>query len=254
MTTAIADASTLPACAIAVMAKASRPGQTKTRLAPPLSYEEAANLNTSFLKDVVANIVRAAQAASIGAYVAYGPPGSERFFRDTLGAEVGLIEAWLGNFGDCLFFAIDVLLARGHGAACVLNADSPSLPHDRLVEMAAVLAEPGDRAVIGPAEDGGYYVLGLKTPHRRLFEDIAWSTDAVCAQTLERAAEIGLPVHILPAWYDVDDAMSLRRLCGELFAGDGGGGFGAAEHSRALLAQMIGTAALNERLHSAKAG
>ena len=71
----------------------------------------------------------------------------------------------------------------------------------------------------GPSEDGGYYVLGLKTPHARLFEDIDWSTERVAGQTLDRAREIGLPVHVLPAWYDVDDAASLRRLAGEAFGG-----------------------------------
>ena len=64
--------------------------------------------------------------------------------------------------------------------------------------------------------DGGYYLLGLKTAHRRLFEDIAWSTERVAAQTLERAREIGLDVHMLPVWYDVDDVEGLRRLHGEL--------------------------------------
>jgi hypothetical protein len=64
--------------------------------------------------------------------------------------------------------------------------------------------------------DGGYYLLGLKWPHRHLFEDVAWSTDLVATQTLERAAEIGLAVEVLPKWYDVDDAASLRMLCAEL--------------------------------------
>ena len=70
--------------------------------------------------------------------------------------------------------------------------------------------------ILGPSRDGGYYLLGLKAPHRRLFEDVAWSTDQVAAQTLARAAEIGLEVNVLPEWYDVDDAGSLRMLCAEL--------------------------------------
>ena len=79
-----------------------------------------------------------------------------------------------------------------------------------------MLAQPGDRAVLGPSIDGGYYLLGVKQPHRRLFEDIAWSTEQVARQTLERAAEIGLRVHVLPPWYDVDDASSLDTLQAEL--------------------------------------
>jgi glycosyltransferase A (GT-A) superfamily protein (DUF2064 family) len=131
-------------------------------------------------------------------------------------SSIGLIEAWHPNFDDCLFTAIQAMLDRGHGAAVVLNSDSPTLPTSLLIETALSLARPGDRAVLGPARDGGYYLLGLKVPHRRLFEDIAWSTDLVAVQTLTRAAEIGLPVHILPEWYDVDDAQSLQLLRSEL--------------------------------------
>src|SRR4029078_8261925 len=84
-------------------------------------------------------------------------------------------------------------------------------------ERVVFLSHPGDRAVLGPSTDGGYYLLGLKARHRRLFEDVSWSTDQVAHQTLARAAEIGLAVHLLPAWYDVDDAQSLSVLYGELF-------------------------------------
>ncbi len=70
--------------------------------------------------------------------------------------------------------------------------------------------------MLGPAEDGGYYCIGLKRPHARLFEDIAWSTERVFGQTLERAREIDLDTAVLPTWYDVDDLASLRRLADDL--------------------------------------
>ncbi len=146
-------------------------------------------------------------------------PGAEGFFRTHLPAEIGLREVWYPNFGDCLIAALEAQFAAGHRAACVLNSDSPTLPSELLAEMANILAEPGDRIVLGPSTDGGYYLLACKTIHRRLFEDIAWSTEAVCAQTLERAAEIGLPVHLLPEWYDVDDSVALRVLAGEVLDG-----------------------------------
>jgi glycosyltransferase A (GT-A) superfamily protein (DUF2064 family) len=127
-----------------------------------------------------------------------------------------LIEAWRQNFGDCLLHTIEEIFARGHASAVVLNSDSPTLPTAFLVETAAALARPGDRAVLGPSSDGGYYLLGLKAAHRHMFEDIAWSTEKVAKQTLERAREIGLDVHRLPVWYDVDDVDGLRRLHAEL--------------------------------------
>ena len=213
-------------CGIAFMAKASAPGRAKTRLVPPLTFEQAADLNTAFLRDVAENLVladeqaRAAQSPAIVGYAAYGPPGSTDFFRRTLPASIGLIEAWLPNFGDCLFHTIGEILARGHQSAVVLNSDSPTLPTALLVETAEVLARPGDRAVLGPSTDGGYYLLGLKYAHARMFEDITWSTERVAEQTLARAREIGLEVYQLPAWYDVDDVDALKRLDVELRGAD----------------------------------
>lgn len=226
---------------IAVMAKASAPGRTKTRLMPSLSADQAADLNTSFLQDVAANLLEAGKSSTISGYMAFGPPGSGPFFEAMLPSGIGLIESWIGPFGECLFHAVTELFARGHAAACVLNSDSPTLPTSLLIELAETLSAPGDRAVLGPSEDGGYYVLGLKAPHRRLFEEVTWSTDRVAEQTLERAREIGLPVHMLPAWYDVDDAASLERLQGELF---GGGSFASdlkpfeAVHTRNVLSRF----------------
>jgi len=216
----LAHATTMAGCGIAFMAKASAPGRAKTRLVPPLTFEEAAVLNTAFLQDVADNVLLAAREADrdcgIAGYAAYGPPGSEDFFRRTLPGAIGLIEAWRPNFGDCLLHTIEEIFARGHASAVVLNSDSPTLPTAFLVETAAALAEPGDRAVLGPSSDGGYYLLGLKAAHRHMFEDIAWSTEQVAKQTLERAREIGLDVRRLPVWYDVDDVDGLRRLHAEL--------------------------------------
>jgi hypothetical protein len=101
-------------------------------------------------------------------------------------------------------------------SAVVLNSDSPTLPTALLIETAEMLTRPGDRAVLGPSRDGGYYLLGLKIAHRRMFEEISWSTARVAEQTLERAREIDLEVHKLPVWYDVDDVEGLRGLHAEL--------------------------------------
>jgi rSAM/selenodomain-associated transferase 1 len=198
------------------MGKASTPGRAKTRLIPPLTAEHAAELNTAFLKDSVGNVIEAGRDADLAVYTAFGPAGSEQFFRDHLPAGVGLIECSLPNFGDCLFRALTAQLDRGHSSAGVLNSDSPSLPAACLIEASQALGRPGDHIVLGPSEDGGYYFLGLKRAHRRLFDDIDWSTPRVCRQTCDRAAELGLPIVWLDSWYDVDDAPSLARLQADL--------------------------------------
>ena len=103
-------------------------------------------------------------------------------------------------------------------AACVLNSDSPTLPTSLLVEAAVSLLERPDRVVLGPAEDGGYYLLGMSAPHAHLFEDIAWSTDTVAEATRARARALGLELIELAPWYDVDDRAALLRLIEDIAA------------------------------------
>jgi rSAM/selenodomain-associated transferase 1 len=201
------------------MAKASIPGRAKTRLSPPLTLEEAAGLNTSFLRDIADNLMSASAHANIAPFMAFAPAGSAAFFRGILPARIGLLETVAPSFGECLYYAASSLLEAGHDAVCLLNADSPTLPTAYLMAAATALAAPGDRIVLGPSIDGGYYLLGLKQPHRRLFEEIDWSTERVAVQTLARARELDLTVHHLPSWYDVDDVAALRVLMGELIHG-----------------------------------
>jgi uncharacterized protein len=211
-------------CAIGVMAKAPQAGRSKTRLCPPLTPDQAAALSAGFLRDITENVAAAALQRPIAGYIAYAPEGSESLFDGHLAPGTGLllangvpvVEPGVTGFGRCLLHAIQGMLALGHGSAVVLNSDSPTLPTAFLVGTAKVLGAPGDRVVLGPADDGGYYLLGMKAPHAHLFADIAWSTDSVAATTRVRAAELGLEVVELPTWYDVDDAASLSRLIAEV--------------------------------------
>jgi hypothetical protein len=210
-------------CAVAIMAKASVAGTVKTRLVPPLTYEEAAELNTCCLADVAANITAAAKRAPIQGFAAYHPLGSERFFYDLLPDGFNLLAPKESTIGRSLFHAAQDLFTAGYGSICMVNADSPTLPTDRLVETVRHLQEPGDRVVLGPAADGGYYLIGLKQFHRRLFEEIDWSTERVYRQTIARANEVGLPVLSLPEWYDVDDEETMAVLSRELLLGPNSG-------------------------------
>jgi hypothetical protein len=206
------------------MAKAPIAGQVKTRLMPPLTPAMAAALSAGFLRDVTENIALAAREAPIDGYVAYAPAGCEELFDGMLAPGTRLVLAngavvsapAVAGFGRCLLHAAQSLFERGYDAVCLLNSDSPNLPTALLSRAAAALAEDGDRVVIGAAEDGGYYVLGIKAPHRHLFESVAWSTSRVAGETRLRARALGLPVVELEPWYDVDDAVTLDRLCREL--------------------------------------
>ena len=215
-----------PICAIGVMAKAPRPGFSKTRLCPPLDHVQAATLSAAFLRDITENIALAASEASIACYIAYAPAGQEALFDGHLAPGTGLLLAdgtpsmpqAVQGFGRCLLHAIQSILALGHTSAVVVNSDSPTLPNALLVQTAAALAAEGDRIVLGPADDGGYYLLGMKAAHAHLFADIAWSTDTVAETTRLRARQLGLEVIELPIWYDVDDKASLNRLLRETAA------------------------------------
>jgi uncharacterized protein len=211
-------------CAMGVMAKAPQPGRAKTRLCPPLRPEQAAQLSAAFLRDITENIALAAGVAPIRGCIAYAPMGSEHWFDGHLAEGTGFVLADgspvmpdnVQGFGRCLLHAVQAMLGSGYGAACVVNSDSPTLPTEFLVRAAQALLEPGERVVLGPADDGGYYLLGMKRAYAHLFADIAWSTGEVAAATRDRARSLGLDVVMLPVWYDVDDAASLSRLKVEL--------------------------------------
>ncbi|MDQ2804661.1 MAG: DUF2064 domain-containing protein, partial [Pseudomonadota bacterium] len=157
---------------------------------------------------------------------AYAPAGCEALFEGVVAHGTPLLLAdgspplppRVRGFGRALLHALQSALALGYGSACLLNSDSPTLPTDFLRRAGAALAAPGDRVVLGPAEDGGYYLLGAKAAQAHLFEDIDWSTAWVADQTRDRARTLGLDVCELPSWYDVDDCAGLHRLVTELDA------------------------------------
>jgi len=200
--------------AVAIICKTPIAGKSKTRLSPPLRPEECAAISACFIEDLASTI--AGLDPTIAApYAVYTPRGSEPALRRLLPERCGLVLQAEGDLGDRLHQGIVDLLAAGHPGAILVNSDSPTLPPAILRHAVAAL-RGGDRLVISPALDGGYTLIGLTRPHRRLFEDIPWSTDAVFELTLQRAREIGLPVVVLDGWYDIDDAHSYAMLEAEL--------------------------------------
>lgn len=203
------------------MIKVPRAGASKTRLVPPLAPDEAAALSVCFLHDTTANIADVAFDESADSIAVYTPVGAESAFNELLPSGFCLLAQRGESLGDRLFHAAEDLLNLGYESLCLINSDSPTLPRASLIKAVGALSHPGDRVVLGPSKDGGYYLIGLKKAHRHLFNNIEWSSAQVLSQTIERAGEIALDVELLPAWYDVDDAASLRHLCDELFAQNG---------------------------------
>ena len=205
------------------MTKAPRAGQVKTRLTPPLTPQEAAELSTCFLRDTAAAITKIAREGYAQGIAVYTPAGAEKEFGEILPAEFELVAQRGEALGERLIFATEDLFARGFNSICLINSDSPTVPPQVFSQAAQILSTQEDVVVLGPSEDGGYYLIGFNKLHRALFENIQWSTSRVLHQTQARAQEIGLRVHLLPTWYDVDDAATLRRLCRELFKTEGSG-------------------------------
>jgi rSAM/selenodomain-associated transferase 1 len=225
--------------AIGIMCKAPQPGRAKTRLAATIGAVGAAELSACFLRDVAAAIESVPPALGRKGYGVYAPAGTEPELRRLFPSSFGLLLQVDAEFGNVLHGAMRDLLASGHDCAVLVNGDSPTLPPVLLAAAVDALRQDGDRMVLGPASDGGYYLIGLKQPHRRLFEEIDWGTDVVSRQTLERAGEIGLECVTLPEWYDVDDAETLGWLRSELAGhSDRFRSGGAAPATRAYLAEM----------------
>lgn len=198
------------------MCKAPQPGHTKTRLAKAVGASAASQLSACFLRDVATAIEAVPETLGWRGYAVYAPAGTEQVLRGLFPERFGLLLQAGENLGDSLFGATRDLLLAGHDCVLLVNGDSPTLPSHFLVQAIEALRDSGDRMVLGPASDGGYYLIGLKHPHKQLFTQIEWGTETVLSRTRERAAEIGLATTLLPEWYDIDDVETLGWLRAEL--------------------------------------
>jgi hypothetical protein len=202
--------------ALGIMCKAPLDGACKTRLCPPLSTAEAAEISRCFIADV-ASVIEGVSGQ--GGVAVYTPAGAEAAFAGLLPRHFSMLAQRGADLGERLLGATEDLLAAGYRGVCLINSDSPTLPASLLAQTMAALRQPGERIVVGPAIDGGYYLIGLNRAYAALFRGVAWSTSHVLAQTLARVASLGVPLSLLPLWYDVDDIGSLQLLLHELFGG-----------------------------------
>src|SRR5205085_5355768 len=158
-------------CALAVMTKAPRAGQVKTPLVPPLSPQEAAELNICFLRDTAAAIGKALSPTVRGVAV-YTPLGAESAYNDILPGEFELLPQRGDGFGERLTFAAEDLFQCGFASVCLIDSDSPTVLSDVYKKAVEWLSKPADCVVLGPSDDGGYYLIGLKRNVPELFDRI----------------------------------------------------------------------------------
>lgn len=205
-----ADARVSPGrIALAAMAKVPVAGEVKTRLCPPLRPEQAAELARCFLEDRVAQLGGLPASDRL---VAFTPPERVAELRALLPPDVRLLPQRGADLGERMSRLLSDLLAEGYAGAIAVGTDTPTLPTAYLVEASEALRSGVADVVLGPSEDGGYYLIGLGAPAPELFVDMSWSTATVYAETLARAGATGRRTSILPSWFDVDRVPDLARL------------------------------------------
>lgn len=194
-----------PTLTLAVFAKSPVPGRVKTRLCPPLEPITAARLYAACVRDTIGKAVQIISRPTL--YYADG----DAELRELLTDNASQLSWTPQSDGD-----LGARMARVPAPCLILGTDSPHLPVAVLHQ--ALNALNAYDVVLGPAEDGGYYLIGLTKPCPALFEGIAWSTGQVFVQTQTRARTLGLTTYLLPPWYDIDTAHDLRRLTADMTA------------------------------------
>jgi rSAM/selenodomain-associated transferase 1 len=194
--------------AVAIVAKAPRAGHVKTRLCPPLTAREAAALGRCFLRDRISQVRNLSGTTPVIAYA----PVRERDVFERLAPDFALVPQHGHDLGERMRSALGALLRSGHRAAVAIGTDTPTLPPALLQRAVDLAASIDVDVVLGPAEDGGYYLIAVRADYPTLFEDIPWSTAVVLDVTLRRAEAAGLRCALLPTWFDVDTPDDLARL------------------------------------------
>jgi hypothetical protein len=218
--------------ALAIFAKAPIPGQVKTRLCPPLSLEDATRLYECFLLDTVA---RACSLADVHVFVAITPADTELVFRALLPFPVRYVSQRGATLGEREANVFAELFHQGFSRVVIIGSDIPTMPVAHLRDAFTLLESPDTDVVLGPSEDGGYYLIGARALQPALFENVHWSTASVLEETLAQAGRAGLRVAQIPAWYDVDEEDDLRKLIAELTPPENAA---RAPRTRAVLARL----------------
>ena len=189
-----------------IFAKEPRPGHVKTRLTPPLSPEAAAQLYHSFLQDILEEMGRVPEARLA---LAFSPPEARGFFQTLTPPGADLFPQEGRDLGERMARACAWGFNAGYSPVILRGSDTPDLPATVVSEAREVLAAGHFQVVVGPATDGGYYLVGLSAPQPHLFQGPIWSSSSVLSSTLQVARQRGLTVHLLPAWADIDTSADL---------------------------------------------
>ncbi|MEW6247399.1 MAG: TIGR04282 family arsenosugar biosynthesis glycosyltransferase [Nitrospirota bacterium] len=202
--------------ALIIFAKAPIAGQVKTRLCPPLTPDEAASLHGSFVLDALerSKTAIAKHRLPLDRSLACAPSARHVFFKILEERHgVKLLDQVGEDLGARMTHACSTVFSSGYKQVLLVGTDVPSLLLDTYRDALTLLADHD--LVLGPACDGGYYLIGLKRPAPELFADIPWSTDRVLDLTRQKADRLGFKTGLLPAQRDIDTIDDLLALIEE---------------------------------------
>jgi rSAM/selenodomain-associated transferase 2/rSAM/selenodomain-associated transferase 1 len=196
---------------LVVMARAPSDERGKSRLMPDIPVHRL-ELRQALLLDTIA---AAAHVTPADLFVAFEPGDAESEFQLLVGGTAQLVPQRGDTIGDRMRHVLTDVFARGYDSAIIVGSDVPALPPAYVAAAFERLRGHRCDVVIGPATDGGYYLIGMRSVSSELFDAIPWSTPLVLARTLQTADTLGLTVSLTPQWYDVDGVDDLRRVMAE---------------------------------------
>jgi len=194
-----------------IFAKHPTPGDVMTRLCPPLTPEEAADVHRACVRLLCE---RAFRAWPVRPTLVISPDDAEPRFREFVGPYIPILPQGDGDLGERLTRAAEAVLQNGSPPLLIMGTDSPTMPADRLAAAQVQLKEAD--AVLGPCRDGGFYMLGLNRVVPGMLDGVAWGTERAAAQTIERMQSRGLKVATIDPWYDIDRPDDLERAVGDM--------------------------------------
>lgn len=204
--------------ALVILTKAPEPGQSKTRLVPPLSFEEAAELTCALLLDQLQNLARFTAAQL---FIAFTPPSAASFFEALLPREGSCFYQQGYSLGDRMRNAFDVLFSKGFSRVLLIGGDLPAVPLGALADAIAAL-ENNSEIVLGPSLDGGYYLVGMSRLIPEIFEGIIWSQPDVLTLTTAKLVALKRKYKLISPWYDIDTIDDLQHLKSDIAAAPAG--------------------------------
>lgn len=198
--------------AVIIMTKVPVAGNVKTRLQPTLCAEQCAELARRFLRDAV----NKANSTKIPLIIAFSPIEQQKILLEILPGEQTLVEQIGENLGDKMFNAFRYAFAQNAEAIVMIGTDSPTFPAEFIARAFEFLSK--NDAVLGRTADGGFYLIGLRSLYKEIFEAVEWSSPRTFEQTRRNVERLNLKLAFLPEWYDVDTPADFARLKTDLTA------------------------------------